>query len=100
LNLPEEVLKEMIRIVEHPNGLSRIVNEQAIAEGFRTFLAGRERSNGKKGLKANLKQLAKRIIPEQALASFRKSAKLQRKVSPQMVFKRYFAMKIYLDSIS
>jgi hypothetical protein len=97
LNLPGEIIKEMIDIVCAPNILSEVVNEKSVSDRYISYLD--RRNSDKVKAKEGIKQLIKKIIPRPVLEIYQQSIGYHR-VAHHMVFKRYFAMKVYIDSIS
>jgi hypothetical protein len=100
LNLPKEIINEMIRIVGRPCGLSQIINESTIIDAYTDFISGKGQMKTKGDLTRSLKEIAKRMLPKNLVATYQASARQHLKVPPHMTFKRYFAMKAYIDSIS
>lgn len=98
LNLPASILGEMAKVVDRPGILSDIVNEQAIIERFRSALESLGRS-GARGLRKNVKQALKKLLPKGVVRTYQ-AAGLYPKTPPYMVFKRLFAMKVFIESKS
>jgi hypothetical protein len=100
LNLPPEVVDEMIRIVGQANILSEIVDDSVIIDGYKAFLLGQNSRQGQRSFMGNLKQMAKKALPKSILGAYQQKARQHRKAPPHLAFKRHFAMKVFLNSIS
>lgn len=100
LNLPRDVVQAMIELAGKANVLSEVVNESLVINNYKEFLSGHGRRLGRRGLLWNLKKIAKQSMPKGMLAAYQKKVSHAAKAPPYMIFKRYFAMKVFLDSIS
>jgi hypothetical protein len=89
----------MIEIALTPGILSDIVDASAIVEGYRNFMKGK-REPAKRGMKSNLKRMIRGILPARILAMYEDKALRNVLPPPYMTFKRFYAMKVYLDGIS
>src|SRR5690606_39176382 len=63
LNLPTNILEEMVAVVSQRGMLSDIINEPVIIEQFRLFLETTGKS-GAYGLKKSVKQILKKLLPK------------------------------------
>lgn len=99
LNLPDEVIQEMIRIVKTSNPLSSIVDDMAVTERFTQYIASMG-SLDRVSMKQRAKQFVKKFLPKAMLGSYKKTTTKPRNVPSHMVFKRYFAMKAFISRIS
>lgn len=100
LNLPSEVTSEMIKIVRQPNVLSEIVDDSAVINAYSGFLSGQSHGKGHRSLLSSLKEIVKKTLPKSMIAAYQDATQHGFKTPPQFVFKRYFAMKVFLNSIS
>lgn len=99
LSIPPDVLKRMIEVASQPGILSEIVDASAIIENYKTFLNnGGKRT--KKGLLSHVKKAIKNALPARVRAAYEERVVPGMKSPPHFTFKRYFAMKVYLDRIS
>lgn len=99
LSVSSDNLKKMIEIAVSPGILSDIVDVSAIVESYQAFLSG-GRGPAKKGLWDNMKKMIKGALPARILAMYEDKAVRNIKPPPYMTFKRFYAMKVYLDHIS
>jgi hypothetical protein len=98
LNLPDLVLKEMVEQILEPGLLSSVIEESAIAERYASHVTRIDRKD-KVHVESSLKKFIKGFLPKEILEAYQESISHPR-VAPHMVFKRYFAIKAYIDSIS
>lgn len=99
LSVSPDNLNKMIEIALTPGILSDIVDASAIVEGYRNFMKGK-REPAKRGMKSNLKRMIRGILPARILAMYEDKALRNVLPPPYMTFKRFYAMKVYLDGIS
>ncbi|HEX7014370.1 MAG TPA: hypothetical protein VF191_02600 [Cyclobacteriaceae bacterium] len=99
LSVAPEVLREMIEVAEQPGILSEVINAQAIVANYKAFLNGGG-GRARKGLLGNVKKMIRNTLPVTVRAMmYQGKAGQGVKSPPYMTFKRYFAMKVYLDRI-
>jgi hypothetical protein len=100
LSLPNEVIHDMAEILSQHSVLSDLINEAMIATRYNPLSnCSTEDKVAKATFLSSLKQLVKSIIPKKFLHSYQPPLLFPR-AEPHMVFKRLFAMKVYLNSIS
>ena len=99
LSLPAERINEMVEVILKPSHLSEIINETAIVEQFRLSLNSGSQKVIAGNIKSSVKKLTKKLIPKSVISNYRKAVSYP-KVASHMIFKRLFAMKVYLDSVS
>src|SRR5690606_4420010 len=100
LNLPSKVVDEMISIVGREDILSQVVDDSVIIGNYVAFLKARNSTQGRPDLMSNLKQFMKKVLPKPMVAAYQEASRHHLKTPPYMLFKRYFAMKVFIDSIS
>ena len=100
LNLPSEVTHEMMRQVGESNILSEVVDDAVILGGYHAFLQAQGANHGKRSLISNLKQIVKKSLPKGIVAAYQKTSRQHVKTPSHMLFKRYYAMKVFINSIS
>jgi hypothetical protein len=98
LNVPRSVVQQMIEVVARPSILSGIVDESAVIANFEAFLSqgGRQAS---KSILGDIKKMLKNALPAKVRAAYEERNVPKLKTPPYMIFKRYFAMKVYLDRL-
>lgn len=99
LNVTPDNLRKMIEIAEQPGILSDVVDTTGIIENYKAFLSG-SRGPAKKGLVHNVKKMIRDVLPARVLTMYEDKVMPSVRPSPYMMFKRFFAMKVYLDRIS
>ena len=101
LSVAPDILKNMIEMAERPGILSDIVDASVIIENYKAFLNGsNSRGPAKKGLLRDIKKMIKSALPARVRAMYDDKVARTLKLPPYMTFKRFFAMKVYLDRIS
>jgi hypothetical protein len=100
LSLPKEVIYHMAEILNQQSVLSDLINETIIANRYHP-LTDRPPENkvARTSLLSSFKQLVKSMIPKNFLHTYQRPLLFPR-AEPHMVFKRLFAMKVYLNSIT
>jgi asparagine synthetase B (glutamine-hydrolysing) len=99
LNVSVDNLRKMIEIAEQPGILSDVVDTSGIIETYKAFLNG-SRGPARKGLIRNVKKMIRDLLPAGVLARYDDKVMQTIRPAPYMMFKRFFAMKVYLDRIS
>lgn len=99
LDVAPDVLEKMIDVATRPGILSEIVDSSIVVGNFKAFLNG-DRSAAKKGLLGNVKKMIRDALPARILAMYDEKVIPSIKTPSYMTFKRFFAMKVYLDRIS
>jgi hypothetical protein len=98
-NLPNRVIQEMMEIIRQPNALSEVIDDSAIINEFRTYMESRN-GKGRASLMQTLKQMAKKALPKSMVTAYQSATRQKFKAPGHFTFKRYFAMKVFLNSIS
>lgn len=95
LNLPTDILKQMMDFVQKPGVLTELLDEALAVERFAPCLetAGKP---VQPGFRKSAKQLIKRLLPKRVLHSYKDRVSYP-KTPPHMVFKRLFAAKVFID---
>src|SRR5690606_9927317 len=96
LNLPKNILEQMVEVVSDYGVLSEIIKEQAVIEKFSPVFETAGKSGGP-GLKKNVKQALKKLLPKHMLHKYQERVSYP-KTTPYMVFKRLFAMKVFIEN--
>jgi hypothetical protein len=100
LSLPNKVIHDMADVLNQQSVLSELINESIVANRYNPLVdCDPETKVVKGGLVSSLKQLIKSMIPKNFLHTYQRPLLFPR-AEPHMVFKRLFAMKVYLNSIT
>lgn len=97
LNLPTEILRQMIEFVQKPGVMDVLVDEALAAAKFAPYLE----STGKPvqpGLRKSAKQIIKRLLPKRVLHTYKDRVSYP-KTPAHMIFKRLFAIKAFAQAI-
>jgi asparagine synthetase B (glutamine-hydrolysing) len=96
LNLPKDILQEMVEIVSKPGILSDVINEPGVIEKFNgVFESTGKASRG--GLGKSARQVLKKLLPKRMVHGYQERVSYP-KTPSYMVFKRLFAVKVFIDS--
>jgi len=100
LNLPDKTIRDMIDILLVPSQIDEIVDATIVVHQFKSILRSLSESPTKnKEMIRWVKTPLKKIIPRSILKMFRRLNTTQSTVSEYLVFKRLFAIKVYLASL-
>lgn len=98
LNLPSEVTNEMAEIIGKPSIISEVIDESLIKHQYFSLLERLKENGTKPSLGMEVKSLLKKVLPKQFIMAYRESVSYP-KVSPHLLFKRHFALKVFLNAI-
>ncbi|MFO7256780.1 MAG: hypothetical protein DIU61_003735 [Bacteroidota bacterium] len=99
LNLPARVINEMMDIVRQPNILSEVVDDAAVINAYNAYV-NNPGGRGRASFMGSLKQMLKKALPKSLVSAYQDARRQHFKAPPHFVFKRYFAMKVFLNAIS
>jgi hypothetical protein len=96
LNLPKDILREMAEVVSKPGILSDMINESAAIERFSPVFESAGKVS-RPSLAKSAKQVLKKLLPKRMVHSYKDRVSYP-KTPAHMVFKRLFAVKVFIDS--
>jgi hypothetical protein len=96
LNLPKDILREMVEVVSKPGILSDMINESAAIERFSPVFESAGKVS-RPSLAKSAKQVLKKLLPKRMVHSYKDRVSYP-KTPAHMVFKRLFAVKVFIDS--
>lgn len=99
LNLPDEIISEMKDILLVPSKIDEIIDANIVTHRFvSTLKPSSENSISHEKFVFRVKSLLKKITPQSALKMFKPASVSHLTVREYFIFKRLFAIKVYLTS--
>jgi hypothetical protein len=95
LNLPRNVIEEMIELVKKPGILTDMLDEPAVAGRICPMLESTG-NPAKASLAKNAKQIIKKLLPKRVIHTYQDKVSYP-KTPAYQVFKRLFAMKVFIE---
>lgn len=97
LNLPPEILRQMIEFVQKPGILNDLVDEALVAGKFAPCLDSAGKPT-KPRLRKSAKQIIKQLLPTRVLHRYKDRVAIP-STPAHMIFKRLFAVKTFVEAI-
>lgn len=99
LSVAPEVLQHMIDVAAQPGMLAEVVDASAIIASYTNYLNS-DGARANSGWLRNIKKKIKSALPASVRAAYDDRVAQNFKAPPPITFKRFYAMKVYLDRIS